>query len=162
MRNSTAIVWATLVSAALALALWIGIAMLPDNSDHPTLRAHQLARQKGSRHTGAPEEPGLGVKKPPSLDGYSAHTRHLLELLLAPGARPALVVRPEGGLSNRMRALASARAFAALTGRRLVAVWLQDAHCRAAFHDLFLTDDGTHVINEAVSVSVFLNAPDPW
>jgi hypothetical protein len=48
-----------------------------------------------------------------------------------------LVVHVMHGLGNRLRALASAMAFAASTGRILVVVWERDAHCGALLGDLF-------------------------
>lgn len=48
-----------------------------------------------------------------------------------------IVVHVMHGLGNRLRALASAMAFAELTGRQLVVVWERNAHCRARFSDVF-------------------------
>ena len=92
------------------------------------------------------------------LASYTPHTQRLLtEVLNRTGNRssPYLVVRTEGGLSNRMRALASAAAFAATTNRKLIAVWVPDPHCRAFFHDLFAPDDKLHIINEPIDVRLF-------
>lgn len=49
----------------------------------------------------------------------------------------SLVVHTKHGLSNRLRAMASARALARATNRTLVVVWEPDVHCRARFGDLF-------------------------
>jgi hypothetical protein len=134
-------------------------------------------------HAGLQAAAGAQLTTRTTSRAYSPHTRNLLATLLrnfnggpvatGPGsggvssiafnATPALVVRPEGGLSNRMRALASARAYADLTGRRLVVVWLQDAHCRAAYHDLFLADDGLHVLSEPIEDAITAAATEePW
>ena len=72
-----------------------------------------------------------------------------------PGPRPASLPAPQGvpglrraqlfidarhGLGNRLRAVASAAAIAAHTGRELVIIWEPDAHCAARFTDLFRYD----------------------
>ena len=48
-----------------------------------------------------------------------------------------LVVQVKHGLSNRLRALASARSFATKLGRRFAVVWEPDFHCNVRFADLF-------------------------
>lgn len=48
-----------------------------------------------------------------------------------------IVVHVMHGLGNRLRAMASALAFAEATGREVVVVWERNAHCRAKFSDLF-------------------------
>lgn len=47
------------------------------------------------------------------------------------------VVHVMHGLGNRLRALASAMAFASTTDRLLIVIWERDEHCRAFFHELF-------------------------
>lgn len=47
-----------------------------------------------------------------------------------------LVIDVQHGLSNRLRAMASAAAIAEATGRDLVVVWRPDAHCEARAGDL--------------------------
>jgi hypothetical protein len=48
-----------------------------------------------------------------------------------------LVVHAMHGLGNRLRAVASAMAFAFATKRQLIIVWERDTHCNASFGDLF-------------------------
>jgi hypothetical protein len=48
-----------------------------------------------------------------------------------------LVVHPQNGLGNRLRALASAMEFAYMTRRVLVVVWARDPHLDATMHVLF-------------------------
>ena len=54
--------------------------------------------------------------------------------------RAQLFIDARHGLGNRLRAIASAAAIAARTGRDLVIVWEPDAHCAARFGDLFRHD----------------------
>lgn len=54
--------------------------------------------------------------------------------------RAQLFIDARHGLGNRLRAVASAAAIAARTGRQLVIVWEPDAHCAARFTDLFRHD----------------------
>lgn len=58
-----------------------------------------------------------------------------------PGSRsrnpPLLVVMVGNGLSNRARTIAAALVLAQRSGRRLALLWPLDAHCRAAFDDLY-------------------------
>jgi len=158
--------WFLLASFALLLVLvpvMVHVHLLPAAQPHAALRADGGLQG---------QIVGAAVAAPRTY--YSPHTRNLLATMIrgfdgasggGSGAfmfnmTPVLVVRPEGGLSNRMRALASARAFARLTGRRLVAVWLKDVHCRAAYHDLFLPDPGLHVVNEPIENAIEAAAAD--
>lgn len=59
-----------------------------------------------------------------------------------------LVIDVQHGLSNRLRALASAAVLAEASGRQLVVVWRTDAHCGARAADLLhlhmpVIEDGT-------------------
>lgn len=56
-----------------------------------------------------------------------------------------VVIRPEHGLGNRLRALASGYQLASRIGSELVVVWIPDEHCEAHFSDLF--DWSGNVIN---------------
>lgn len=59
-------------------------------------------------------------------------------MVLSSVSTPALfVVHVMHGLGNRLRALGSAMAYAAATGRLLVVIWERDEHCGAFFPDLF-------------------------
>jgi hypothetical protein len=55
----------------------------------------------------------------------------------APGGARTYTLIPQGGLGNRMRALDSALALAADTGRKLVVVWHLDAGLNCRFEELF-------------------------
>ena len=158
--------WA--LAPLLAAAIYITssllhISMLPEVLPHPALRPLRptLPSQPSRRFDPALE--AAPKKDPPDaidekLAAYSEHTRHLLRPALLRSANQTnsvMVLRPEGGLSNRMRAVASARAYAVKTRRGLIVIWLQDAHCRAAYHDLFHPDDGLHVIKESVATTLF-------
>lgn len=57
-----------------------------------------------------------------------------------------LVVHVAHGLGNRLRAFAAGSAFAQATGRSLIVVWQRDAHCQAAFTELF-EQDGVLVVD---------------
>lgn len=50
--------------------------------------------------------------------------------------RPCLFLDAQHGLCNRLRAMASAAAIAAATGRELVVIWRTDDHCEARLGDL--------------------------
>lgn len=52
-------------------------------------------------------------------------------------ARQAVLVRLEGGLGNRLSALASGFELAQRLGRSIVPVWVPDAACQARMRDLF-------------------------
>lgn len=54
--------------------------------------------------------------------------------------QPCLFVDVQHGLSNRLRAMASAAGIAARTGRQLVVVWRPDHHCQARIGDLLSYD----------------------
>lgn len=51
-------------------------------------------------------------------------------------SRPWLVIDVQHGLGNRLRAMASAAAIAAQTGRDLVVLWRPDHHCNCRLEDL--------------------------
>jgi len=65
-------------------------------------------------------------------------------------AAPKLFVDVQHGLCNRLRALVSAAAVAARTGRQLVVIWVPDHHCEARLHDL-LSYDGLVIEDRAVA-----------
>jgi hypothetical protein len=46
-------------------------------------------------------------------------------------------INTKNGLSNRLRALASAYNIAKATNRQLIVIWIPDFHCEAKFGDLF-------------------------
>ncbi|AYV77974.1 MAG: glycosyltransferase [Edafosvirus sp.] len=46
-------------------------------------------------------------------------------------------IKPQNGLGNRLRALASAYNIAKETDRQLIIIWIPDHHCEAKFTDLF-------------------------
>lgn len=55
--------------------------------------------------------------------------------------RPTLFVEPMNGLSNRIRAIASARALARASSRRLVIVWKQDVQCNISLTRLIEVEE---------------------
>ena len=61
----------------------------------------------------------------------------LLSFYGTDGGRGQLVVHVQHGLSNRLRALASALAVATSMDLTLKVIWTADLHCRATFSDLF-------------------------
>ena len=74
-----------------------------------------------------------------SREQYS-DSKYLLRLLsfyYTDSEGQSLVVEVQHGLSNRLRALASALAVAAELKLHLKVIWLPDHHCQARFSDLF-------------------------
>ncbi len=74
--------------------------------------------------------------------------------------RPKLFIDAQHGLGNRLRAVASAGAIAAATGRELVIIWQPDLHCACRFEDLFLPtgavlDQGFHLDATAMDIDLF-------
>lgn len=57
-------------------------------------------------------------------------------MLYGPSFQRVLVIEVQYGMTNRLRALSSAKAIADATGRLLVVIWEPDAHCRARLPDL--------------------------
>ncbi|MCA0930779.1 galactosyltransferase-related protein [Ruegeria profundi] len=56
--------------------------------------------------------------------------------------RPRLILDAQHGLGNRLRAIASAYAFAQVQDRELIIQWVRDEHCDCSFDSLF-DFDGT-------------------
>lgn len=54
--------------------------------------------------------------------------------------QPCLYIDAQHGLSNRLRAVASAAGIAARTGRQLVVIWQPDHHCEARIGDVISYD----------------------
>lgn len=67
--------------------------------------------------------------------------------------QPCLYIDAQHGLSNRLRAVASAAGIAARTGRRLVVLWRPDHHCQARIGDV-LSYDGP-VAEDAAAAQEF-------
>ena len=67
----------------------------------------------------------------------SKYLLRLLAFYYTDSEEQSLVVEVQHGLSNRLRALASATAVAADLGLHLKVIWLPDHHCQARFSDLF-------------------------
>lgn len=67
-------------------------------------------------------------------------TQHSLVHMLASRQRLGLLLEVQFGLSNRLRALASAKLLAQNSGRMLVVIWPQDQHCQASFDQLFAVE----------------------
>lgn len=61
-----------------------------------------------------------------------------------------MAVQPMHGLGNRIRAIASAAAYAHSTSRVLVVVWTRDAHCLARWEALFSHSDEVFVTTSSI------------
>lgn len=130
--------WAALAPKLAATGLtpvWLGKA--PQGYDGPALDTHV--------QPDAGEPIDLKALDRPERLTAQAYT---LVLNAAPAPRPAspqvqthkrakLYADGQHGLGNRLRALGSAAAIAAATGRELVVVWEPDFHCDCRFTDLF-------------------------
>ena len=73
----------------------------------------------------------------PTMYSNSKYLLRLLSFYYTDSERQSLIVEVQHGLSNRLRALASAAAVAAELKLSLKVIWLPDHHCRARFSDLF-------------------------
>ncbi|MGB4205298.1 MAG: hypothetical protein WBJ84_06720 [Bacteroidales bacterium] len=60
--------------------------------------------------------------------------------------KPKIYIEVNFGLSNRLRALASAFVLARKTKRELIVIWQPDIHCNCTFDDLF-TDHNLNVLD---------------
>lgn len=83
---------------------------------------------------------GLLVDQLPKATDLHEHVHYLMRLVCfwtTDSEQPPLVVHVQHGLSNRLRALASAASVAAAVGMPLKVIWLSDHHCAARFSDLF-------------------------
>lgn len=91
----------------------------------------------------APSTARLPIPMSTSLDEWLAAQSH------SAAHSGAMIVHVMHGLSNRIRAYASARALAEATGRTSIAlVWVPDIHCGARFDDLFDPDSDLTVFHE--------------
>ena len=73
----------------------------------------------------------VGAKDPHLLFAFA-------RMLYGPRFQRAMVVDAEYGLTNRLRAIGSAKAIGDATGRLLFVIWDLDAHCQARFSELFV------------------------
>lgn len=114
---------------------------------------------------------GVRIDELPVSSDLAAHVHHLLRLMCfwtSDSEQQALVVHVQHGLSNRLRALASAAAVAASLAMPLKVVWLPDHHCAARFSDLFrvrseLSALSLAAINSTAMASVAaLRSQDVW
>ena len=100
----------------------------PANATHAINEAAQIALRR------------LGFQVD-QLDSALYHdSKYLMRLLTfyyTDSEMPSLVIDVQNGLSNRLRALASAAAVAAELQLALKVIWLPDHHCQAKFSDLF-------------------------
>ena len=96
-----------------------------------------------------PPSPASPPRLPPPLPS-PASSPPLPWLLDSASADDAfLIVRVMHGLGNRLRTLASARAIAEASGRRLAICWSADLHLNATFEELF---ESTSAADETFSV----------
>lgn len=66
---------------------------------------------------------------------------HSVAALSQHSPTPLLIVEPMNGLSNRLRVIASARALAAASRRRLLLVWTRDVQCNASIASLLRVEE---------------------
>jgi len=79
-------------------------------------------------------------------------------MLHGPPYQRVLVADLQYGMTNRLRALGSAKAIADATGRLLVAIWEPDAHCYARLSDLLeVPGRGTIVVDKGASLRALLD-----
>lgn len=69
-----------------------------------------------------------------------------------------LVLVPEGGLGNRMRAIASAYNLCRLAGYGLKVVWFKDWALNARFCDVFHVNEEAFLVKEATFCDLLLNS----
>ena len=116
---------------------------------------------------------GLLVDQLPKATDKHEHAHHLMRLVCfwtTDSEQPPLFVHVQHGLSNRLRALASAASVAAAVGMPLKVVWLSDHHCSARFSDLFRVRDElsqsslqSASLNDSALISVAqLRSQDVW
>jgi hypothetical protein len=88
----------------------------------------------------------------------------LSELLIQNTSKKRVIIHVQYGLSNRLRALASAWWIAQRTGRELLVIWEPDVHCDCTFDDLFI-NHGLNVFDantlnlENSDIYDYMNAP---
>eukprot|EP00055_Hartaetosiga_balthica_P014881 m.84673 g.84673 ORF g.84673 m.84673 type:complete len:836 (-) comp8716_c0_seq5:170-2677(-) len=83
----------------------------------------------------------------------------LAAMFLSPFGQKSLVIEVQYGLTNRLRAYASARAMALQSSRQLVVVWVSDVHCEGKFHDLFVPPSDVIVVHTAEIVDILHGLP---
>ena len=115
---------------------------------------------------------GLAIDRLPPTEDLHGRAHYLMRLVgfwTTDSEKKPLVVHVQHGLSNRLRAVASAAAVAAATGMPLKVIWLSDHHCAARFSDLFrvrgeLSDPSLlHTLSESALSSVAqLRSQDVW
>ena len=65
-----------------------------------------------------------------------------------------LIVRPTGGIGNRLRAIASAYSVCKATGHKLIINWIKDFHCDCDIEDLITNiNDITTVVNCGININ---------
>ena len=113
---------------------WLGVARLPASLES-SLSTAQRIRAVQEAAVFVLERSGLQVG---GLDLASLSSpSYLLRLLTFYAGPPSLIIHAQHGLSNRLRAYASALSVASALHLRLKLIWVPDAHCRATFSDLF-------------------------
>ena len=120
---------------------------------------------------------GLLIDRLPKAADAHEHVHYLMRLMCfwtTDSEQRPLVVHVQHGLSNRLRALASAASVAAAVGMPLKVIWLTDHHCAARFSDLFrvrgelseavsldFTDTGLISVAQLRSQDVWESSTDP-
>ncbi len=100
---------------------------------------------------------GTFAFNPEAVADFAALSRRGPAILLR---RPKLFIDAQHGLGNRLRAIGSAGAIAAATGRELVIIWQADVHCDCRFEDLFdpfggVLSQGFHSEAEAMGMELY-------
>ena len=112
---------------------WVGVAHLAPSLDS-SLSSAQRIRAVQEAAVFALERFGLRVS---GLDLTSLSTpSYLVRLLTFYAGPPSLIIHVQHGLSNRLRAFASALAVATSMDLRLKLIWVADSHCGATFSQL--------------------------
>jgi len=128
------------VEAAVALGLDEVLAALCRQSDD---EADEVTNASPYQNTKASRSESL-------REGVSSPHKKLKDAQKMKSDKPLLVIMVGNGLSNRLRAVASAVLLARRSHRRLVLLWPLEAHCRAHFSDLF--NGSSLAINKAYFV----------
>lgn len=72
-----------------------------------------------------------------------------------------LYIVPEGGLANRMRAIASGVSLARKTDREMIVIWHRDRGLNASFSDIFHTEDLPFDLRETGDFKYYLQFEEP-
>lgn len=96
------------------------------------------------------------LKPPPEdLQVAAANGGDALLRALNETTQRCIVVAVSYGLGNRLRALASAMAVAAASGRPLVIIWVSDAHCGCSARHIFAGPLPFAIVEEQIPLDAF-------